>query len=83
MAERSDTTDGIKFLSEVFFDAEGNEVDDPKKAATGYVTMQHPDGTIEHATVVNTKNYTGEMPPPKTVTAPPRRRAIKRSRPAA
>lgn len=90
MAQREDTTDGVKFLSEVFYDNEGNQVDDPKDSAIGYVTMQFPDGTIEHSTVVNTKNYTGTPPgPPPTVTlneTPPApqqragRRAIRRKR---
>lgn len=43
---RPKTTDGIEFLSEIFFDKDGNEVDDPKKAATGEVTVRYPDGRV-------------------------------------
>lgn len=54
MAEkRPRFTDGVEFLSESFYDADGNPVDDPKDAVGGDVTVRYPDGTIAHHKLVN------------------------------
>jgi hypothetical protein len=71
MAKRPPSTGGLEFLSEVFWDKDGNEVepDDPS-VATGSVTVRHPDGSIEHMQVVNGANMPQsieDMPEPKEV----------------
>lgn len=76
MAEkRPRFTDGIEFLSEVFYDADGNPVDDPNDAVGGEVTVRYPDGTVAHHKLVNGAKLNEDAEAadePITVTAPPR-----------
>lgn len=56
MADRPQSTDGIEFLSESFWDADGKPVDDPKKAAGGEVTVRYPDGRVATHLLTNDRN---------------------------
>jgi hypothetical protein len=73
--ERPRSTDGVEFLSESFYDADGNPVDDPNDAVSGEVTVRYPDGTIAHHKLVNGAKMNEEAEAPEepiTVTAPAR-----------
>jgi hypothetical protein len=53
-APKSKKIGDATIVSEIFFDKDGNQVDDPKTAASGEVTLRHPDGSLEHVQLVNT-----------------------------
>lgn len=74
---RPEYTNGIKFLEEHFWDAEGKPTDDTDKAVRGEVLVQYPDGTTARHLLVTGNEDDGTdaeaAPEPK-----PKRRIVRK-----